>query len=87
MLEKRARSVLVIQKWVRGHQGRLRYRRMKDDARYIRKLRRFLSVSLKRLRSNLVKRLVVVLRKSGRKCQEDRAQLMKKYLGMCATII
>ena len=57
----------MVQKWVRGHLCRLEYARMRANFRYIRKLRRMLSIAYGRKRTRFVKQLVFVLKETGKK--------------------
>jgi len=57
------RSILVIQRWVRGHLARKHFKAIKRDACYVRKLRRFMSVGIKKMQSKFIKNLIYELQK------------------------
>ena len=59
--EKRLKAVVMVQKWVRGHLCRLENARMRANFRFIRKLRRMLSIAYGRKKSRFIKQLVFAL--------------------------
>ena len=64
---KRLHAAIMVQKWVRGHLCRLDHARMRANFRYIRKLRRMLSIAYGRKKSRFLKQVVLVMKESGKK--------------------
>lgn len=62
---KRLQSVIKVQKCVRGFLERLRFMKMKQNFKYMRKLRRLLSIAYGKLRSKHIKSLISVLNEIG----------------------
>ena len=60
------KSVILIQKWVRGHLVRLEAKRMKVNFKSMRKLRRIMSIAYGRRRAKLIKQLITVLKEVGK---------------------
>ena len=65
--ERKLKAVVMLQKWVRGHLCRLEHARMRANFRYIRKLRRMLSIAYGRKKSRFIKQLVFMLQETGKK--------------------
>jgi hypothetical protein len=68
------RAILTIQRWVRGHLTRKEIQGIKNNAWYIRKLRRMLSVAIKKMQTKFVKSLIYQLQKWGK---EKHIKLLK----------
>jgi len=72
-------AATVIQKWIKGHIQRKEFSRLKDNVKKIRKLRRFLSVGYKKLKTKYIKNLVHVLKQSSQVVERKHEQVLKKY--------
>jgi hypothetical protein len=64
--KKRYWACMVIQRWTKGHLARKRYVVVRSNACYVRKLRRMLSVAIKKLQSKMIRNLVFVLTKAAK---------------------
>ena len=82
--ERKIMSAILIQKWVRGHLCRLEHARMRANFRYIRKLRRMLSIAYGRKKSRFIKQLVFALSETGKKHQKEFEAEIGAF---CATLI
>lgn len=86
--QKQLKALIIVQKWVRGHQARVHARRQKDiNFKQMRKLRRLLSVAHGKLRNKMVKSLIKVLRESGNLHADQSYQLWQKYKTHCALLV
>jgi len=50
----REEAIIILQKWVRGHLQRLRFKRQQDNFRYMRKLRRILALRFYKLKARFI---------------------------------
>ena len=62
---KRIRAAVIIQKWARGFLKRVQFAKMQQNFRYMRKLRRILSIAYGKLRTKKVKQLIMILKETG----------------------
>jgi len=60
------RSAICIQRWVRGHLVRVQLKRQQLNFKFMRKLRRMLSVALGRRRKAIVRKLKVAMKEAGK---------------------
>ena len=81
------KSAVLIQKWVRGHLVRLEAKRMKVNFRYMRKLRRLLSIAYGKRKNKLIKQLVTVLKEAGKQIQSEQEAIFQNFVAHCATTI
>lgn len=63
---KRKWAILTIQKWVRGHLIRKQFEVIKKDACYVRKLRRMLSVAIKKFQNKFIKGIIYQLNRAAK---------------------
>ena len=81
------KSVILIQKWVRGHLVRLQAKRMKVNFKSMRKFRRILSIAYGRRRAKLIKQLITVLKEVGKQVQSEQEAIFQNFVTHCATTI
>lgn len=81
------RSAVCIQRWVRGHLVRVELKRQQVNFKYMRRLRRMLSVALGRRRKVTLRRLKTAMREAGKYVSDQRLVIFEKYLSHCAVMI
>lgn len=85
---KELRSVVLMQKWVRGHLTRIYYSKQRAiNFKEMRRLRRLLSVAYGRIRQKMVKQITSILRESGALHQDENYKLWQQYKGHCALLL
>lgn len=82
--EQKRNAVILIQKWVRGHLCRLENARMRANFRFIRKLRRMLSIAYGRKKSRFLKQLSYAMKETGKRKQKEFEEEIGNF---CATLI
>jgi len=80
-------AVLIIQKWTRGHQCRKRFELIRKNVTYIRKLRRMLSVAIKKLQNKFSKQLIYSMNKCGKILFQKKKDVMNRLLNHSAMTI
>ena len=81
------RAAITIQKWVRGFLQRKEFIRIKNNFRRIRKLRRFLSVGYKKIKSKFLRDIIFITKQAARFSKKERETLLKKFRNFSATTI
>lgn len=71
---KRKWAILTIQRWVKGHLVRKQFEVIKKDACYVRKLRRMLSVAIKKLQNKFIKGIIYQVNRAAK----DKLLKLKK---------
>ena len=74
--QKQFKSIILMQKWVRGHLTRIYYKKQRNiNYKEMRRLRRLLSVAYGRMRSKMVKQITMVLKESGNLHSDENYKL------------
>jgi hypothetical protein len=81
------RSAVCIQRWVRGHLARVEHRKQQLNFKFMRRLRRMLSVALGRRRKVTLKRLKDAMKEAGKYIESEKLAIFEKYLTHCAVMI
>lgn len=80
--KRRKWAIFTIQKWVKGYLTRKRFRLMKLDVKYVRKLRRMMSVAIQKYQGKFIWQLIYQMNKAGQsyiKVQKDNLKKLRSY--------
>ena len=86
--EQKIQALVLMQKWVRGHQARKLVKRYRDvNFKQMRKFRRMVSVAYGRMRTKLLKQTVQILQEAGNLHADQNYQVWRQFQEHCAIMV
>lgn len=73
-------AAVTIQRWVRGYIQRKEYVQFRNNIKKIRKLRRFLSVGYKKIKTKFIKNFLNVMKQTSKVIRKERSTILRRYL-------